>query len=277
MSAGPKKESNKDDNVNNSTINRSDCTLFGNNNIITGDNVIVYGNSNQIIGNHAYVVGNKNKIKGQWYRVAGHDNQGEGSCRHSVGMRNKIDLEIISASKEIEMYAAKSKEKKKKSHNPKVSRTEQTYRNDLEKAHVERAKRATVLAEAAEKRLRSSLEPSPSEKEEEEGKDEPEAKSDKLIQAIEGLKDAIFYKIRRTEEQYRIINNKPQDVMLDELFEGETKTEPLQCTVCASSRATVAFKECGHLCLCKACDKAYKYDKCLLCRKEKNKRVRIYM
>jgi len=72
-----------------------------------------------------------------------------------------------------------------------------------------------------------------------------------------------------------------KNIIREGLWENDTFVKEITddelCIICFQEKRSIAFLPCGHFCICLQCNKKYKENKCLVCRKQFKNKQRIFM
>ena len=63
-------------------------------------------------------------------------------------------------------------------------------------------------------------------------------------------------------ERFREEEEEPKIINAEQIFKSD------ECTICLSNPPNVLFCNCGHLCICKECDKTKRLKNCPICKTE---------
>lgn len=257
--------------------------IVGNRNKIHGDHCVVAGENNSIHGCDAFITGNYNRVYGQNCRVIGKYNDVLGDNALVEGNRNRVTADgclifgnhnvVRGTDCTVEGYDNTDRNALPDSKNsrepatilqPPVTRTQQKQQN-------------SPLSMCLHPMRRSAVSPVSRINHERPSRSNVEESSRELLALLErSTISASRFTARKTTEQ-KMLESKV-DVLskevtrLQELLTQDDGAEckghqPGQCVICLDQRASVAFLDCKHLCLCSECDSSYGAGKCPVCRK----------
>jgi hypothetical protein len=239
---------------------RSDgITIGGGNAQIYGSYCIITGNCNVVYGKHCTVTGNYNLVQGKDCVVTGNNNNVLGKHCTITGFRN-ISCMACAAASRVVNAGSRCREHARGTGAMGMDAdafSKLIRERTRERVHArarERVHGRPVATPPRDPRPAATPSRSTPLRRGQRSKDDEIRELKNLVREIA---TASIEELANAWTEDRAIASTPVDKDSDRGM----------CVVCLERKASMAFIECGHMCICKVCDVSLEDDRCLMCRR----------